>query len=297
MISKQKLALLLLLTVTFSTAYGARAEVPVVDLSHVATQEGLISNQGLEVDQGEPAPKTMVGMTYQNEPVEQRLLRIERQISNMAEMNFTSKLEKMQQEIQQLHGQIEVQNHDMLQLKEQVRNFYQDLDQRLTKKKPEDTSVSMKVTSNSDGAISEETNTSPPATNQHSTKTNELQTYEAAFNLLNKKDYDKAINGFQSFVKDYPSSSYTPNAHYWLGEIFYLKGKPEQANKEFQGIITNYPENAKVADAMLKVALIAVDAGNYTKAKQNLTKVQKQFPGTTAAKIATLRLKEIKQKK
>src|SRR5262249_3490609 len=44
----------------------------------------------------------------------------------------------------------------------------------------------------------------------------------SAFNLsyndyLNGK-YDLAVSGFQRFVKDFPGTSLTPNAHYWLGE-------------------------------------------------------------------------------
>jgi tol-pal system protein YbgF len=258
----------------FSTV---RAGAPVVDLNQDAPPP---MSQSLEIDQEEGSFRHTIH--HQNESLEQRVFRLERQISNITEMNFLTKFEKMQQEIQQLHGQIEVQDHDLSQLKEQVRNFYQDLDQRLSKIKP----ASVQSERN---AIQE----SAPLVGKGITKSTELQAYEVAFNFLNQKNYEKAIKGFQEFIQNYPASDYAVNAHYWLGEIYYLKKKADQANKEFQIIITNYPDSLKVADAMLKVALIAMDAGNYAKAKQNLVKVQKQFPGSTAAKIATLRLKEI----
>jgi tol-pal system protein YbgF len=287
--SKSRLVLLILL-VSFSSAYAARAEVPVVDLNKSSVQDNLANNAGLEVDQNDAAPRATV--THQNEPMDQRVLRLERQISNLTEMNYSSKMERIQQQVQQLQGQIEVQTHEMAQLKDQVRNFYQDLDSRITKISPDQSTAEKNPASDkSKLPVKESAIQDGP-----STKTKELQSYEAAFNLLNKKDYEKAITGFQTFVKEYPSSTYTVNAHYWLGEIYYLKDKPDLANKEFQMIIANYPDSPKVADAMLKVALIAMDAGNYPKAKINLTKVQKQYPGTTAAKIAALRLKEIKQK-
>lgn len=278
---------LLLLLISSSCAYAAR-EVPVVDLSSKAQTQEMANSPGLEIDQNDPGP-SRTPTTHQNEPMDQRVLRLERQISNLAEMNYSSKMERIQQELQQLQGQVEVQNHELGQLKDQVRNFYQDLDGRITKIQPdtvEKTNTNLKTKT-----ITKESEPDASANNSK-----ELQSYEAAFNLLNKKDYDKAITGFKTFIQEYPSSSYVVNAHYWLGEIYYLKDKPDLANKEFQIIVTNYPDNQKVADAMLKVALMAMDAGNYAKAKANLTKVQKQFPGTTAAKIATLRLKEIKQK-
>lgn len=287
---KHMLVLLMLLTVVLGAPLTVGAEAPVVDLSQAGTRE-MPSRQGLEIDQEEPSQR--VSPSHQSEPMDQRVLRLERQIANLNEMNFASKVEKMQQELQQLHGQIEVQSHDLTQLKEQVRNFYQDLDQRLTKNQPKIAAHAEKVElSPENSAPSEDTQ---PVTENNKKK--ELQTYETAFNLLNRKEYDKAINSFQSFLKSYPESTYTVNAHYWLGEIYYLKEKPELASKEFQIIVNAYPDNPKVADALLKIALIAMDAGNYSKAKQNLAKVQKQYPGSTAAKIAALRLKEIKQKK
>lgn len=287
---KSKLSFVLLMVMSlFSSPFATGAQAPVVDLNRGQTQDSMGSG-GLEVDQSEPAPRPT--MTHQNEPMDQRVLRLERQISNVTEMNYASKFEKLQQELQQLQGQIEVQNHDVSQLKDQLRNFYQDLDGRLSKIQP-DSSVEKTAQSSEKTRSSMKEST---GSDTSSSKSKELQTYETAFNLLNKKEYEKAINGFQAFIKDYPESTYTVNAHYWLGEIYYLKDKPGQANKEFQMIINSYPENPKVADALLKVALIAMDGGNYTKAKTNLTKVQKQYPGTTAAKIATLRLKEIKAK-
>jgi tol-pal system protein YbgF len=272
-----------------STAFSSRAEAPVFNLNQ--TEESSI-NQGLEIDSYDSTPASKSHLNHVNESLDQKVLRLERQIANLTEMNYASKLERMQQEMQQLHGQLEVQNHDLSQLKEQLKSFYQDLDQQINKLTPEGSKKKSASTPNKISVAE----SSDAFVDNNNGKTKELQTYEAAFNLLNKKEYDNAISGFQAFVKKFPESMYTANAHYWLGEIYYLKGKSESANREFQVIITDYPDNAKVADAILKVGLIAMDAGNNAKAKQNFIKVQKQFPGTTAAKIASLRLKEIKQK-
>jgi tol-pal system protein YbgF len=272
-----------------SAAFSSGAQAPVFNLNQA---EESSFNQGLEIDSYVPAPASKSRPNSVNESLDQKVLRLERQIANLIEMNYASKLERMQQEMQQLHGQLEVQNHDLSQLKEQLKSFYQDLDQQINKLTPEG-GKKKSVSTLDKTSVAELSDTLVDSNNG---KTKELQTYEAAFNLLNKKEYDKAISRFQAFIKNFPESLYTANAHYWLGEIYYLKGKSESANREFQVIITDYPDNTKVADAMLKVGLIAMDAGNNAKAKQNFIKVQKQFPDTTAAKIASLRLKEIKQK-
>lgn len=270
----------------FGVVSVSYAAATVVDMSQPIAEDQ--QSESLEIDQGDSSVKNI---SRRNEPIDQRVARLERQMSNFTDSNLVGKLEKTQQELAQLRGQLEVQNHEMAQLKEQLRHFYQDLDQRVSKSnEPVPVHKKENITNDSNSATS--------ASNEENAADNdsqkELQNYEQAFNLLNKKDYDKAITAFQAFTKTYPDSSYAVNAHYWLGEIFYLKAKPSLANKEFQLILSKYPSSQKTPDAMLKLALLSMDAGNYQKAKQHLQKLQKQFPSTTAAKAAAVHLKEIK---
>jgi tol-pal system protein YbgF len=280
---------IILLTWSFGTL-NVRAEAPVVDLGKTAQLE-----EGLEVDSDEPVA-IKSSFFHRGEPLDQRILRLERQITNLTEMNLATKLERIQEELQQLRGQLEVQGHELTQLKEQQRNFYQDLDKRINNLLPETSDETKSEGKHTLSASSDVKDNNTLLSSNDTNKQKELQAYETAFNLLNKKQYNRAVNAFQSFVKTYPKSNHAANAHYWLGEIFYLKGKSDLASKEFQVIVTNYPSNPKTADALLKLALVAMDTENYSKAQQYLLKIQKQFPNTTAAKVASLRLKEIKDK-
>ncbi len=286
---KHKLIFVLffLMLCSATAVQAAHADVPVVDLSHSLEEEATV-NTALELDQGSSSfPVRSTKNSYNHETMDQKVSRLDKQVTNLTEMNYASKLEKLQLQLQQLQGQLEVQHHDLSQLKEQMKNFYQDLDQRVNQVSSQDDNKKEKTLIKAEKAkekAEEEKLSDAP-------KSDELQKYEAAFNLLNKKEYDKAIHNFQAFVKAFPDSTYTANAHYWLGEIYYLKGKSESASNEFQIIVNKYPENTKVADAMLKIGLIAMDSGDKSKAKQAFTKVKKQFPGTTAGKIASLRLK------
>lgn len=62
-----------------------------------------------------------------------------------------------------------------------------------------------------------------------------------------KKQYDQAISAFQSFVKQYPKSTYQPNANYWLGQLFYNKGKKDDAAYYFAVVVKNYAKSPKAA--------------------------------------------------
>ena len=72
----------------------------------------------------------------------------------------------------------------------------------------------------------------------------------SAFNLayndyLNGK-FDLAVSGFQRFIKDFPSTSLTPNAHYWLGESYYGQKDYIRAMQSFEHVVNEYAGNEKV---------------------------------------------------
>lgn len=63
--------------------------------------------------------------------LEQRVQTLERRISTLS--TIVLRLDSMQQEIQQLRGDVELQSHDMEGLKKRQMDFYNDMDQRISK--------------------------------------------------------------------------------------------------------------------------------------------------------------------
>lgn len=64
---------------------------------------------------------------------DQRLARIEQQVTNMQHANSTAKLNDLQSEIQTLRGQVEDLTHQLQQMQSQQRSMYSDLDKRINK--------------------------------------------------------------------------------------------------------------------------------------------------------------------
>lgn len=64
-------------------------------------------------------------------PLEQRLLRLERQFSSQALLEMMNQLQRQQREIQQLRGTLEEQAHAIDNLLQRQRELYQDTDRRL----------------------------------------------------------------------------------------------------------------------------------------------------------------------
>lgn len=68
--------------------------------------------------------------------MEQRLERLERILRNQSLSDIILQLQQLQQEVQQLRGEVELQNHTMDALNKRQRDLYLDIDQRLSRMQP-----------------------------------------------------------------------------------------------------------------------------------------------------------------
>lgn len=263
------------------SAYADTA--PVVDLSQ--------TNNSPMPAAANPAPMPDPLQALQAMPLDQRVTLLEKQMANFTQMNLPGKIDDIQQQIQQLSGQLEVQAHNIQSLNDQQRNFYQDLDQRLNELKAIVTNASVTTTKAAKAKLSSDdasTTTSSPSSADEETS------YQNAFNLLAKQQNAKAITAFQAYLKSYPKGKYAANSHYWLGELYSMQNKNELASNEFNTVISKFPNNPKISDAMLKLAVIHDKAGKKDQAKKELQQIIKQFPGSSAARLANMRLEQMK---
>jgi tol-pal system protein YbgF len=121
----------------------------------------------------------------------------------------------------------------------------------------------------------------------------EQQDYQAAFNLLKSGRYDDATKAFRNFLVAYPGGEFVDNAHYWLGETYYVTRHFEAALQEFEGLIAHYPQSPKLTHAMLKVGYIHHELGRLEQAKQALIALTESHPDSTAAGLARKRLQRL----
>lgn len=219
--------------------------------------------------------------------VSQRLGKLERQFDVLSKTSASNQLEQFRDELQQLRGQIEKQQHDVDVLAQQQKQFYQDLSARLDQARQAQSVATIQAPKTT---IVQAT----PAQKSDVVSPEESQQYREAFELLKSKQYSDAISAFQKYLVSYPSGHYTVNSNYWLGEIYYLQGQANLAKKAFTSVIKNYPNSQKMPDALLKLAIIEVEAGNNNEGQRLLEQVQQQYPGTTAARLAALRYQELR---
>lgn len=198
-----------------------------------------------------------------------------------------NQLQQMQQEIAQLRGLLEEQQNEIQRMKQEGLERYQDLDKRLSSG-----AAGAAATQNSPaGAIDASGTPSPTGEvasggSEPADPAKEKLFYEAAFDLIKAKDFDKASQAFTAFLRRYPNSVYAGNAQYWLGEVNLAKGDLQGAGQAFARVSQTYPQHAKVPDSLFKLADVEQRLGNADKAKGILQQVIAQYPGTSAAQLA-----------
>lgn len=193
-------------------------------------------------------------------------------------------LQQMQQDIAQLRGTLEEQQNEIQRLKQEGLERYQDLDRRLAG------ATSAPTTQNSAaGAIDAGGAPSAPAAAANAEPgdpAKEKVYYDAAFDLIKAKDFEKASQAFNAFLRKYPSSQYAGNAQYWLGEVNLAKGDLQGAGQAFAKVSATYPNHPKVPDSLYKLADVERRLGNTDKARTALQQVIAQYPGSSAAQLA-----------
>lgn len=118
--------------------------------------------------------------------------------------------------------------------------------------------------------------------------------YEQVLAEFRAGQYEKAIQGFNSFLAEYPKSSLADNAQFWIGESYMAQKQHEQAILAYQKVIKNYPNGNKVPSAMLRQALAFYEINDKTSSHLLLRQIMKKYPDSPEAKIAKSKLETLK---
>jgi tol-pal system protein YbgF len=117
--------------------------------------------------------------------------------------------------------------------------------------------------------------------------------YAKGIEFLKKKNYQKAVEIFDEFLKKYPDETLADNALYWKGESFYAQSDYKRSAEIFELVTKTYPDGTKCPDALLKAGYSYLKLDDKEKAKELLQRVIKSYPFSNAAPKAQSKLKEI----
>ena len=214
--------------------------------------------------------------------VEARLIRIERVLENESLIALAGDISSLRAEVQSLLGEVETLGFELENQAEGNRDLYIDLDQRLNDLVDAQARMQSMPASSSGAPVA---------------AVSDQQAYDAAFALIETRDYSAAQTAFERFLASYPSTRLRGNAQYWLAETHYAQLQFAAALTEFQRVINDYPQSAKLPDALLKIGYCNDELGNYDAARQALLQLMRQFEGTSAADLAEARLNQISEER
>lgn len=203
------------------------------------------------------------------------------------------KLQGLQQELQELRGQLELQAHeiDLLQQRQKVA-----LAENATLKMLEDektlSNPEISLPNPGTPAIIEAaaTRTIPPARIRSNNPAEAQIRYLAAYEFVKNKKYDEALAAFDTFIQEYGQNGYTANALYWTGEIQMIKKNYPEAIKNFETVVQQYPSSGKSAASLLKIGYALAASNRKTEARQRLQQVVRSWPDTPTAALASNKL-------
>lgn len=209
--------------------------------------------------------------------IERRLATVERIVDNQSLVDLSQQVSALERRADQLQGQAETLEYNSEDTADRQRQLYADLDSRIQ-------GLERQLQSRRGNSVLEGGTLSPgqlPVPGG-----SDRDNYQAAFELLKEERYDLAASSFKQFLIEFPASELVDNAQYWLAESYYASNNFEQALRDFQVVIDKHPRSSKVPDALLKMGFCNYNLQRWDAARVTLTRVQADYPETTAARLA-----------
>ncbi|MBE8166767.1 MAG: tol-pal system protein YbgF [Shewanella sp.] len=210
-----------------------------------------------------------------------RVSRLERIIKARQQSGFEmqQRVSALQQEVLDLRGLNEQQAYQLEQILQRQRQLYDEIAKLQTQQTAPviTTEVSKDPVSTSTGSLSE------------------TDSYQRAVNMvLKERKYEEAIPAFQEFIGQYPNSSYSANANYWLGQLLFNKGDLQKAKAAFQTVVNKFPKSGKSSDSIIKLGKIAEQQNDVKLAKRYYQRVINEYQNSAAARVAKSNMAKLK---
>jgi len=261
----------------------------------VATPVALADSQG--------APVVTITSQSSGSSLDARVSKLERVVEGQALANLLERIQRLQEEVQRLRGDLEVQSNDISGIKQRQRDLYLDIDRRLHQletaaaamaSQPSATTAQPAVPGGGPASPGMAPTGTAPSVAAPPNPEQEQAAYQKAFNLLKDGRYDDAIAAFRDMLTTYPNGKLADNAQYWIGEADFAARRFREAGDEFGKVINAYPQSPKVPDAMLKLGFSYYELGDWGNARKTLEQAVSRFPQSTAAQLADKRLQKMK---
>jgi len=103
--------------------------------------------------------------------------------------------------------------------------------------------------------------------------------YDEARAAFEARQYENAIQYFESLLASSSTHSLADNAQYWIGESHFALRQYDAAIMDFEKVLT-FPRSNKKEDAQYKLGYCYLKKGNRDKAAEEFQRLQENFPNS-----------------
>lgn len=121
----------------------------------------------------------------------------------------------------------------------------------------------------------------------------ELSVFNQAFYNLLDENYDLAIEGFNTYLTQFPSGEKATDALFNIGVAYYYMNQHQQAIKTFTQLIEENADSDKIANALYKRGEAHLGNQDSEKAAEDFKAVIARFPDSPEAASSKARLQDL----
>ena len=112
------------------------------------------------------------------------------------------------------------------------------------------------------------------------------KTYDQAYGDYAAGLWDLAIDGFEAFLKDFPTATQADDAQFYIGRAYLQDAKYDKAVDAFDKVIRNYPASNNVPSSYFLKGVALRSLKQMDAAREAWDTVMKKYPDTAAASQA-----------
>ena len=204
-------------------------------------------------------------------------------VDNLARAQVTQSndLERLREEMRRLTGRIEELQYKLEQIEKRQRDFYLDLDARIT---------ALGAGTTGSAAAAATTPAQPTTQGAPASSGNAKADFDAALGKLQSRDAKGALAAFQDFLRQHPNDPQIPQAHFWAGTAALQLKEYETARRHFARVVFDHPKHELAPDAMLGLANALQGMGDEVGSIDMLKRLVERHPNTPAGQVARQRL-------
>lgn len=117
--------------------------------------------------------------------------------------------------------------------------------------------------------------------------------YQEGFELFKKREYAKAREKFQAFLRASPGSDFAEGAMYFVAETYFAEKDYENAILRYEELLVRYPKGRRVPAALLQQGFAFKELGAPKDARMAFQKILDTFPNSTEATLAKVELPKL----